>query len=269
MKKFLMIATLLLVATGCVEAELEETNTNPLVCEEVGQHLSECFGQSMPIDPHCDVATAEQVLEQSCAQIQASGKADWFGDWLCRLGFLYRCEAPVCEDVPGPEEVSSCSDYIGMDGCASCEYYFCRDRNRSEPCGARGYYQGFVGRYCILFTEATIPRLSPQGQQWIADVRPCLQEAMEEVDDEMSCEDVKAHGYNAHLGCYVNTGFCALPLTDMITIFNTVSPLDLGTQPFTTGFQCIRRWFNPNTGSLTDEGWDRAQEERSQSTANL
>jgi len=255
MRKLVLI-TALMALVGCAQIEEERS-----ICEDVSIHLSQCFEQSMPMDPNCDVEVAAQVIQQPCSKLKASGKADWFGDWLCRLGFLYRCEAPVCEGVPSHDEVDSCSDYIGMDGCASCEYYFCRDAQRPQPCGEKGYYQGFVGRYCNLFTEATVPRLSPKGQDWIANVRTCLQLSMEEASDDWSCDEVKKFGYDAHPDCYVDTGFCELSITDMIAIFNTVSPLELGLQPFTTAFKCIGQWFNPDTGSLTDEGWQRAEEE--------
>ncbi|MBR56813.1 MAG: hypothetical protein CMH54_02015 [Myxococcales bacterium] len=252
MKRPLLLVALVLFF-GCVQSDEDR-----LICEQASKHLSQCFDQSMPIEPYCDVEVAKEVVERPCNELRGAGKADWFGDWLCKLGFLYRCEAPVCEDVPTYDEVSSCSDYIGMDGCASCEYYFCRDAERAESCGEKGYYQGFVGRYCVLFTQETVPRLSPKGQEWIAKVRTCLQESMEDVSDDMSCKEVKDYGYAAHPGCYVDTGFCELSLTDMIAIFNTVSPLEMGLQPFSTAFQCMRQWFNPDTGTLTDEGLERA-----------
>lgn len=84
---------------------------------------------------------------------------------------------------------------------------------------------------------------------------------MEDVSDDMSCSDVKKYGYNAHPDCYVDTRFCDLSITDMIAIFNTVSPLELGLQPFSTGFKCLGEWFNPDTGTLTEEGYEQAQNE--------
>ena len=247
---------------GCVEAGSKADAKDPSLCAAVSDHLSTCMAMSMPVDPHCDVTAAEEVLAQTCEEIDASGKADWFGDFLCRLGFLYRCEAPTCEAASDLGEVDDCSAYIDMAGCASCEYYACRDARRAEPCGEQGYYVGFAGRYCTLFTESTVPRLSKWGAEWIDTVRPCLQRAMETASDDLSCSDVKTHGYKAHPSCYIDWGFCELPLTDMITIFNTVSPMDVGTMPITTGFECLQRWFDPTTRRLTAEGQERVETER-------
>jgi len=120
---------------------------------------------------------------------------------------------------------------------------------------------GFARRYCLLFTERTVPRLSAQGKRWIEDVRPCLQDAMEVLSDTASCNLVREHGYSIHPGCYVDNGFCELPITDMLAILNTVAPQDLGIQPFTTAILCMERWFNPLTMELTTEGWEQLNAE--------
>jgi hypothetical protein len=226
------------------EPELQEESP----CVTATRHVAECLDEPVSASLSCD-------------ELDSSGKADWFGDWLCGMGFLYRCPAPVCNAAPDPATLASCSDYIELGDCGSCAYYACRDAERPEPCGEEGYYLGFVGRYCTLFSVATVPRLSSRGQEWIADVRTCLQESMEYVGNDVSCSEVKRRGYDAHPGCYVDTGFCELPLSDVIAIANTVSPLDLGGQAVTTALECVRQWVVPETREVTTEGLERLEYE--------
>jgi hypothetical protein len=87
---------------------------------------------------------------------------------------------------------------------------------------------------------------------------------MESVPDDASCEEVRRIGYEAHPGCYIDTGFCELPITDMLAILKTVAPNDLGSQPITTALGCIDRFFHPDTGELTDEGAEELERELSE-----
>lgn len=253
---------------GCSQVDdpaVEQEDASAALCAEASAHLSECTGQAMSLGPSCDAVAAREVLDQSCVQLTSPGKADFLRNWLCSLGFMYHCPAPVCE--PPPEVVDQlegatrCASYIAVSSCAECDYYSCRENNREESCGEDGYYLGFARRYCLLFTEQTIPRLSTQGKKWIEDVRPCLQEGMEILSDTASCDLVREHGYSIHPGCYVDTGFCELSITDMLAILNTVAPQDLGVQPFTTAIQCLERWFDPLTMELTTEGWEQLEAE--------
>ncbi|MFN7701271.1 MAG: hypothetical protein ACK6CU_20665 [Deltaproteobacteria bacterium] len=232
-------------------------------CARASEHLRGCLGSAVDLGPSCDEASALAVLEQPCADLRDPGKADLFDGMLCRLGYYHRCPQPTCGLAEGAP-FQTCSEYIDAGGCTSCDYYLCRDARRDEPCGPSGYYLGFVRRYCQLFTERTAPALSEAGQQWIADVRPCLQQAMESVPDDASCEEVRRIGYEAHPGCYIDTGFCELPITDMLAILKTVAPNDLGSQPITTALGCIDRFFHPDTGELTDEGAEELERELSE-----
>ena len=231
------------------------------ICEQAAAHVRACAGYSMELGPSCDVELASAVLDEDCSALSDPGKADLFGGLFCRLGFFHRCAAPRCMAVRS-EPAADCSEHIDTLGCGSCEYYRCRDAAREEPCGANGYYEGFAYRYCVLFAERTEAVLSPRGRAWTARVRPCLQAAMESIGDDATCDEVMSHGYGAHPGCYLDTGFCELPITDMIAILKTVAPRDLGTQPFTTAISCLGRYFDPRSGALTDEGLEQLELER-------
>ena len=197
-----------LMGLGCVESAEPDLNGDDDLCAKAAAHLSACMGQPMPVEPGCDLEAAEGVLAQRCQILKAPGKADFISNWLCGLGFMYLCPMPACE--PSQETLEawtaeSCSDLIGEQGCDACNYYLCREQTRGEACGADGYLLGFVRRYCVLFTEKTSPRLSSLGQQWIDDVRPCLQMALEELPDSASCQETRDYGYASHPGCYVGT----------------------------------------------------------------
>lgn len=257
--RWLLSALCLMSGVGCVEPgpDAEAPEADAALCAEASAHLSECLGAGMTLDARCDPEVAREVLAQECGLLNDPGKADFIGDWLCRLGFLYHCPMVLCaleEPLVGALEEGRCEDFIGVEGCQACDYYLCRELRREQPCGDRGYAMGFARHYCQLFTELTVPRLSPKGQQWIADVRPCLQMALEDIGDDVSCQETQRFGYDSHPGCYVGTGFCELPVSDMLAILNTVAPQDLGVQPFFTGIECVRRWFDPETLEPTDEG---------------
>lgn len=236
------LGTLLL---GCDPnaSEFEDDGSTP--CLDAAEHLSDCAGRAVELGPDCDPEFASAVLESDCDRLAGPpGKADVFGEALCASGLLYFCDDPVCElppDLPSIESfIGQCDALIELEGCGSCQFYRCKELERGEEaCGDSGYYEGFVGPYCERFTELTRPTLSPAGQQWIDDVRACLQESMVEVGSNVSCPEVKRRGYAAHPGCYVETGFCELPFADIWNIFRTVDPRDLGLEPFTTGFRCV------------------------------
>ncbi len=258
----IIVVSLALAAMGCQvtpEAQWEEPESS--LCVEASKHLTTCLGQNSPPSLDCDEDAAAEILERSCEELDGNKKADWFGNWLCDMGFLYKCPAPVCENAVDLTEVESCSELIGAEGCASCDYYTCRDAQRAEPCGDEGYYLGFVGRYCKLFSIETTPRLSVFGQAWIDVVRTCLQDSMEGVSDDETCEEVKRIGYEAHPGCYIDSGFCNLPLSDLIAIANTVAPSDLGGQAVTTALQCVSDWIDPETREVTEDGWEQLNDE--------
>lgn len=248
---------------ACVSVQEDEAATDVAArqCEEAELHLEACTGEPIEL-PHCDPEDAERVLSLSCEALTDPGKADWLGDWLCGLGWLRHCAAPDCAPQPAIQaeidDASSCADYIGLDGCGACDYYLCREAERAQPCGADGYYVGFGHNYCDRFSELTAPRLSPAGQQWIADVRACLQLALEDVPHDLECDALRDHAYATHPACYVETGFCQLPITDLWTVLNTVELQDLGfRQPLMTGVSCLGELFDPQTLELTDEGRSR------------
>ena len=125
------------------------------------------------------------VLDQPCGTLSAafalSPKAEQFdlGRFACRLGFGQHCPSARCDLPPLPAQMSSCAQLISQPGCDSCNYYRCVESLPGRSCGTGGYYLGYVGKYCEIFTKWTRPRLSPEGQKWL----PSSGKAVEEGRD--------------------------------------------------------------------------------------
>ena len=151
----------------------------------------------------------------------------------------------VACDVPSTANGDECSAYIDDEGCASCDYYLCKEAAEGEAaCGEDGYYLGYRFRYCERMSQVTRPRLSDEGKLWIDNARRCLMEEVErQVNVEHSCSDIKQIAFESHPGCYTDADFCSLPWRDMWSVFMTVDPTDRKfRQVLSTGISCIRNF---------------------------
>ena len=231
--------------TGCSEEGAAAPGEAGRQCAAANEHLAACLDEPVQLGDDCDVDAASMLLAQDCAALSDPGKADFFAGVLCSAGILRHCPAPSCtpddETLAELESVEACADLIDLPGCASCDYYLCRDDARTESCGAAGYYAGFGHAYCDRFTQDAQPMMSEVGQRWLDDVRTCLQLALEDIDDEaISCEALQTLAYATHPQCYVEAGFCELPRSDAWTVVNTVDFRDLGIrQALETGVSCF------------------------------
>ena len=138
--------------------------------------------------------------------------------------------------------MSSCAQLISQPGCDSCNYYRCVESLPGRSCGTGGYYLGYVGKYCEIFTKWTRPRLSPEGQKWLDDVRRCLMLSIEQagIVPETECKQVRKIGFDAHPTCYLKSGICQLPPSDWTTILSTIAPWDNDLrQIIETGVGCL------------------------------
>lgn len=95
------LATVTLALTGC--AASGATSSSPL-CEQADAHVRECFGVGLD---ECNQSLAEDLLSQSCAQLEAraTAKTDGFCPsflwWLCGEDPGYECaEAGDPADYP-------------------------------------------------------------------------------------------------------------------------------------------------------------------------
>ena len=231
------LATAVAIAALAFTACATEPAPADDLCAQAQAHLTECFGDA-PAAASCDPADAAAVLDQTCAALTEPGKADLFASGLCRLGVLSQCAVKACA-IEAPAD--ACADYIDREDCSQCDYYLCRDAAAPDSCGATGYYRGFGYAYCERYLEVTTPRLSPAGQRFAHDVRRCLMRAMEDtIATDTACPDVKTEAYASHPACYVEAGFCALPITDWIAILATIRPTDTSLREIVrTAMQCL------------------------------
>lgn len=220
----------LLSAAGCADPASDD------ICQQARDHASACLGVDIAATT-CDATEAADLLAQDCVALN-DGKADIFANGLCRLGFLAACTVPACPD-PAPALV--CADYINREDCSQCEYYRCREAQADTACGPTGYYLDFAYDYCQRYQAVTAPLMSPAGQVFLHDIRRCLMTVMEaEIPLTSSCAAVKQAGFDSHPRCYIDAGFCQLPVADWVRVLATISPSDFSfRQILTTAISCL------------------------------
>lgn len=123
------------------------------------------------------------------------------------------------EEAPDP---SSCAPATPADiRDRRGDYYRCLDTTLVEGagCGAEGYPLGFGAKYADRSFDDTWYDLTSAGQDFFLAVSPCLQERLAaEVTAATSCDEVWDDGFATHAGCYVDSGFCDLPMEDLYVI---------------------------------------------------
>ncbi|MEQ1505854.1 MAG: hypothetical protein ABMB14_26705 [Myxococcota bacterium] len=109
------------------------------------------------------------------------------------------------------------------------DYYRCLDRTLQDGagCGPDGYPLGYGAKYADRYFDDAYPRLTDAGQAFFRAVSPCLQERMAaEVAPDWTCAEVWDHGFDTHLGCYLDAGFCGIPGSDVVEIAGVLDPED-------------------------------------------
>ena len=150
-----------------------------------------------------------------------------YGDSLTALWARDSCVPQTC--VPSGD---TCDFYQ----CVESEYH-CESTTFTYP-----IEYGF--KYCNKFGDNKA-EFSPAGQQWIHDVRLCLQDAMMPVTDcSSNCQTIQTNAFNSHPECYAQAGVCTL-FQDWINIFTTVGIDGLlagGSQIPTTAKLCAEQY---------------------------
>jgi hypothetical protein len=131
--------------------------------------------------------------------------------------------SPPTIDAGSDAATPECASYIAIPGVAGCQFYTCLEAQ--HPCGPDGYYLEFGDKYCVRFLTDVWPKMSPAGQAFLTTGRDCLMHAVLAIDTE-SCADVRTDALASHVACYRDNGFCALPLSDKLTLFFAVDSAD-------------------------------------------
>lgn len=105
-----------------------------------------------------------------------------------------------------------------MSKANSCDFYDkCLEAKNS--CGSDGYPLGYGLKFCETFNSM---ELSASGEKWITATMACLQERLiDYAEVKTSCDKIHTEAFNNHVQCYVDSGFCKLPLSDKAQIAAT------------------------------------------------
>lgn len=91
----------------------------------------------------------------------------------------------------------------------SCQYY--QEAEASFQCGASGYLMRDAYPMCVYYVQMA-PFMSWETRAWLPDIRLCLQERLFQRRDSLSCESLNRVAIQTHVDCYIETGYCDLPM---------------------------------------------------------
>lgn len=141
---------------------------------------------------------------------------------------LSACSAELgvtVQEVSG-DPVTGCG-IVEPNAIAGHEATFYRCAEQTLSCGPDGYLLGYGTRYAERFYRSTRPWMSSAGKRWLDATLVCLQEKLRErIDASTSCDDVRTIAFDSHPECYVESGFCSLPLTDWFAVAATIDGRD-------------------------------------------
>lgn len=124
------------------------------------------------------------------------------------------------------DPVTSCA-VVDANAIAGHEAAFYQCAEDTLQCGPNGYLVGYGTRYAQRFYRHTRPWMSAEGKRWLDATLVCLQERLRErIDASTSCVDVRTIAFDSHPECYVESGFCELPLTDLFAVAATIDGRD-------------------------------------------
>lgn len=148
------------------------------------------------------------------------------------VAFLSACSAELAvrEQQLTGDPVTDCP-VVDANAIAGHEATFYRCAEDTLSCGPEGYLLGYGTRYAERFYRHTRPWMSSAGKRWLDKTLVCLQVKLRErIDASMTCDDVRTIAYDSHPECYVESGFCELPLTDWFAVAATIDGRDLLSQ---------------------------------------
>ncbi len=189
-----------------------------------------------------DQQTAQEFY-QSHPQIFAKDRPEVIGQLQENYGRSFTSELlSLWMDEIKDEYGSDCTPLIG-----SCDFYLCQERN--NPCGLEGYNLGYGYKYCSASKFGLIERMSTSASKnWVLQVFSCLQKQSGIDSQQLSatpagsrCESIRSQAMNAHPGCYVQAGFCDLPLSEKVKIVKTIKAELFSIDTVIQGHEVLKR----------------------------
>lgn len=101
-----------------------------------------------------------------------------------------------------------------------CDAYL--NKERELGCTKRNYLVRFGFKYCRAFVEQN-DRFTEHGQMVTRQIRECLVRELE-TNEKMVCRNALVLSVKAHVGCYVDSGFCDLGFLDQWIILENIWP---------------------------------------------
>lgn len=130
------------------------------------------------------------------------------------------------------------------DPANKCSFYTCAS---NDPKGAKNvlgcqagndgnkvnYFIDYGYKYCNRFCTQTYSHLSTRGKKWMNKTLVCLQTALQKGCSRGKCSTcvaTKDYAFVSHAPCYVGSGLCELPHSDMLKVGLTPDSKDLARQ---------------------------------------
>lgn len=155
----------------------------------------------------------------------------------------------------------NCAALIG-----TCDYYLCIEAN--HQCGVDGYSVGYGYKYCNRSLFGLLQEMQSEvGREWVVKTVRCLQTKLNgELDMAsagraarvegrvvgsamaMSCDQIRQTALDSHPDCYVDSGFCEMPMADKMKIFNTVKSELLSSSTVSQATKTLSRCAGASTG---------------------
>lgn len=105
--------------------------------------------------------------------------------------------------------LSSRAEPSAMPSSQSCQYY--QTLENSLQCGPDSYLIKSGYPLCEHYKRIS-PWMTDEIQKWFPKIRYCLQAALEERENEITCANLDQTALETHVDCYVQTGYCDLSL---------------------------------------------------------
>lgn len=130
-----------------------------------------------------------------------------------------------------------------------CHFYLCQETKKN--CGPNGYLIDYGYKFCHKYWVEQTQNYRPKTQVWIAKVRLCLQERLASMPSEASCRETSDEAFRQHVPCYIETGFCRLPVLERMKVIDTMKSSLFRPEILSAGLNVILNCSNGNK-SLVD-----------------
>ncbi|MCC7403805.1 MAG: hypothetical protein IT288_05340 [Bdellovibrionales bacterium] len=92
--------------------------------------------------------------------------------------------------------------------------------NNEMNCQPGNYLMSFGYHYCHQF-EKELRSFSVESQQKLTQIKLCLIQGLN-LDRSLTCENVRSRSLNRHIECYLQHGFCQMPMSDRLKVYQVV-----------------------------------------------